>query len=185
MLSCLAFGWKWGWCWPRFDRNLTSFRSILRISMITTTTQQKGRGFCQNTFNSSAIFIQRPGIYAHNRSFFHSSSLVQRSVVFMWSHGGHFGGWRQTNSRHVGLQSGTELYFANVLPSQNGHRLVDWQLCSSLQLGCLFLNRDHVQEPWVRASFSPIGVVPQHRIRPSYFLTQFRAQKHVHPIKWL
>ena len=155
MLSCLAFGWKWGWCWPRFDRNLTSFRSILPISIITTTTQQKGRGFCQNTFNSSAIFIQRPGIYAHNRSFFHSSSLVQRSVVFMWSHGGHFGGWRQTNSRHVGLQSGTELYFANVLPSQNGHRLVDWQLCSSLQLGCLFLNRDHVQEPMSTSLFLP------------------------------
>lgn len=60
------------------------FVSILRIGMITTSvTQQKGRGFCQNTVNSSVIFIQRPGIYAHNRSFFHSSSLVQRAVVVM------------------------------------------------------------------------------------------------------
>ena len=60
------------------------FVSILRIGMITTSiTQQQGRGFCQNTVNSSVIFIQRPGIYAHNRSFFHFSSLVQRSVVVM------------------------------------------------------------------------------------------------------
>ena len=63
------------------------FVSILRISMITTSiTQQKRRGFCQNTVNSSVIFIQRPGIYAHNRSFSFqlTCSKISRFHVTSW-----------------------------------------------------------------------------------------------------
>ena len=31
VLSCLAFVWKWGWCWPCYDRNLPAILMLMML----------------------------------------------------------------------------------------------------------------------------------------------------------
>ena len=62
VLSFLAFEWKWGWRWPRFDRNLLALLILMMQfwCWLTGIYIQKQQDFYQNRVTSSLTFIQRP-----------------------------------------------------------------------------------------------------------------------------
>jgi len=74
VLSCLAFEWRWGWCWACFDVNLLGFLMLMTLFscwLVGIYTRKVVRFLSKQGQHQLHFIPQRPSNVAHNCKMVH------------------------------------------------------------------------------------------------------------------